>query len=177
METEDIINISIPVYLNSLYVSSRHVERVELLLEIYTTLSSFFNAVVADTIRRLVEDGRLRDYVVEANSEDDAIVTNYLDRSFRSQIDNRRFGSRLLDDTGYSASELKSQLKLTAYYLVEATLATVCDYACDEAKDRGKRLSHIVELVADREVGDKYGVPTQLVIEAQVALDSFRRLH
>ncbi len=176
METEEILNISIPVFLNSLYVSSRHVERIELLLELYTSIGSFFNSVVSETVRRLVEDGRLCYYEVEANSTDDEIVTNYLDYAFKNRIDTRRFGARLLDDTGYSSEELKRHLKLTAYYLVEATLETVYNYISEEAAERGKRLSRIVVLSAVRESGDSYGIPTQLVIEAQIALDSFRRI-
>lgn len=170
------LNISIPVYLNSLYVSSKHVERIELLLEIYPNLASFFNAVVADAVRKLIEDGAVRDYVVDDNNEDDAIISNQLRRSFKEQIDDRRFGSNLLDDLGYSASELRSKLKLIAYFLVEATLATCYDYICEEAGERGMRLSRIDGLAAVRESGDSYGLPTQLIIEAQITLDQFRRI-
>ena len=176
MERNEILNINIPVYLNSLYVSSKHVERVSLLLEIYPNISSFFNAVVADVIRRLIEDGSLIDYEVDANERDDAILTNYFTRPFREHIDNYRFGSDLLDDLGYSASEIKPKLKLIAYYLVEASLAACHDYICDEASDRGKRVSRVLNLVSVRELGDCYGLPTQIVIEAQVELDSFRRI-
>ena len=66
-------------------------------------------------------------------------------------------------------------LKLIAYYLVEATLATVYDYCCGEASERGKRLSRVLNLVAVRENGDNYGLPTRLVIEAEISLDHVKR--
>lgn len=176
MEELETLNIVIPVYLNSLYVSSRHVERIELLLEVYPNLACFFNAVVAEPVRKLIEDGSLRDYQVDASSQDDDIVTHALRHTFKAHIDDRRFGSNLLDDLGYNASELRNKLKIIAYYLVEATLATCCDYVCDEASDRGKRLSHITSLSAVSEAGNSYGLPTRLTIEAQITLDSFRRI-
>lgn len=176
MEKNEILNISIPVYLNPLYVSSKHVERIELLLEIYPNIAAFFNAVVADTVKRLIEDGTMCDYEVDRSERDDEIVTHKLRRAFREHIDDHRFGSDLLDNLGYSAAEIKPKLKLIAYYLVEATLSTCYDYICEEAQERGKRLSHVIELAAVREAGDRYGLPTQMTIEAQISLDSFKRI-
>ncbi len=173
---EEILNLSIPVYLNSLYVSSRHVERIELLLEIFTSVGCFYNLVVSEAVIKLIEDGSIRDYAVKHNEDDDAIVSNKLERAFEEHIDEYKFGSRQLDDLGYSASELKRMLKLIAYYLVEATLATVYDYCCGEASERGKRLSRVLNLVAVRENGDNYGLPTRLVIEAEISLDHFKRI-
>jgi len=176
MEENEILNISIPVYLNPLYVSSKHVERIELLLEIYPNIAAFFNAVVSDSVKRLIEDGALSDYEVSRNEQDDAVVTYKLRNAFRDHIDEYRFGSALLDNLGYSAAEIKPKLKLIAYYLVEATLATCYDYICEEAAERGKRLSHILALSAVRESGDRYGLPTAMTIEAQISLDSFKRI-
>lgn len=176
MENNEILNISIPVYLNPLYVHSRHVERIELLLEIYPNIAAFFNTVVADTIKRLIEDGTMCDYEVYRSERDDEIVTHKLRHAFRQHIDGRRYGSDLLDNLGYSAAEIKPMLKLIAYYLVEATLSTCYDYICEEAQERGKRLSHVIELAAVREAGDRYGPPTQMTIEAQISLDSFKRI-
>lgn len=173
---EEILNLSIPVYLNPLYVSSRHVERVELLLEIFTSVGCFYNLVVSEAVSKLIEDGSIRDYAVKLNEDDDEIVSNKLQRAFEEHIDEYKFGSRQLDDLGYSANELRGKLKLIAYYLVEATLATVYDYCCGEASDRGKRLSRVLNLVAVRENGDSYGLPTRLVIEAEISLDHFRRI-
>lgn len=172
----EILNLSIPVYLNSLYVSSRHVERISLLLEIFPNVGCFYNLVVADAVARLVEDGVMRDYATRHNDADDELVSIKLNRPFKDHIDNYVFGSRQLDDLGYSASELKRKLKLIAYFLVEATLATVHDYCCEEASERGMRLARIENLVAVREHGDSYGLPTVLIIEAEVQLDSFRRI-
>lgn len=176
MENNEILNISIPVYLNPLYVSSKHVERIELLLDIYPNIAAFFNAVVAQTVKRLIEDGTMREYEVNVSERDDELVTNHLREAFRLHIDNYRFGAELLDNLGYSAAEIRPKLKLIAYYLVEATLSTCYDYICEEAEERGKRLSHILEMAAVREVGDHYGLPTQMTIEAQICLDSFRRI-
>ncbi len=177
MEENEILNISIPVYLNSLYVSSKHVERIELLRDIYPNVASFFNAVVAETIKLLMEEGALRDYAVNEDERDDATVNYKLRHAFRRHIDEHRFGSELLDNLGYSASEIKPKLKLIAFYLVEATLSACYDYICEEASDRGKRLSHILELAAVRESGDRYGLPTQMTIEAQICLDHFKRIN
>lgn len=176
MEENEVLNISIPVYLNPLYVSSKHVERIELLLEIYPNIASFFNSVVSDSIKSLIEDGSLNDYEVDRNEQDDTLITYKLRHAFREHIDEHKFGSDLLDDLGYSASEIKPKLKLIAYYLIEASLATCHDYICGEASDRGKRLSHILALSAVREFGDRYGLPTAMTIEAQISLDSFRRI-
>ncbi len=173
---EEILNLSIPVYLNSLYVSSRHVERVELLLEIFTSVGCFYNLVVSEAVTRLIEDGSIRDYSVKHNEQDDEIVSNKLQRAFEQQLDEYKFGSNQLDNLGYSASELRRAFKLTAFYLVEATLATVYDYCCGEASDRGKRLSRVLNLVAVRENGSQHNLPTRLVIEAEISLDHFRRI-
>lgn len=177
IENPETVNIQIPVYLNSLYVSSKHVERIELILEVYPNLASFFNSVCSDALCKLIEDGSIKDYAVDVNDRDDAIVTNKLNHSFKEHIDRRRFGSNLLDDIGYNATELRRKLKTVAYYLIEASLATIHDYVFDEASERGKRVQSITALSAVNEMGDnEYGLPTRLTVEVSFNLDSFRRI-
>lgn len=177
MEKTEVVNIRIPVYLNPLYVSSKHVERVELLLEVYPNLGSFFNAVCADAVARLIEDGSIKDYVVDANDTDDEIVSNKLRRSFNENIDNKVFGHRLLEEVGYNSTELKIKLKTVAFYLIEASLATVHDYIFDEAAERGKRVQSITALSVINELGDnEYNLPTRLTVEVSFNLDYFRRI-
>ena len=177
MEREETINIKFPIYLSSIYSTNRKIQRVETILELHSSLSSFFNSVVADVIKDLVQSGSIIDYEEDQDEQDDAIIKRMFERNFRLLIDNREFGHQLLDDVGLSARELRNTMKLLAFNLVEDTLATAYNEICGEAEDQRKRLSQVVALSAVEERYDGNGLPISFVIEATITLDHYKRIN
>jgi hypothetical protein len=176
MEREEVVNLRFPVYFSSVYSSNKKVERVELILEIYSSLSSFFNAVVADVVSDLVQDGRMVDYEIEQDEDEDQIVYRKFARPFRIHIDDREFGHRTLDDLGLSATEVRTAMKKLAFNLVEDTLGTCHSEICEEAAERKKRLSRVLALSAVDEKYGENGLPVRFTIEATISLDQFKRI-
>lgn len=177
MEREETVSLTFPIYLSSIYSNHRKIQRVETILEFHSSLSSFFNSIVADVIGDLVQSGSIREYEEDQDEGDDAIVKRMFERNFRLLINDRDFGYRLLDDLGMNATELRNTMKLLAFNLVEDTLATAYEHICGEAEDQKKRLSRVLALSA---VGEKYdgnGLPTSFVIETTITLDHFKRIN
>lgn len=177
MEREETINIKFPIYLSSIYSNHRKVQRVETILEVYTSLSSFFNSIVADVIGDLVQDGSISEYEEGQDERDEAIVRRMFSRNFRALIDNREFGHQLLDDVGLGANQLRDTMKLLAFSLVEDILATAYIHICGEAEEQRKRLSRVIALSAVEEKYDGRGLPISFVIETTIALDHFKRIN
>lgn len=175
-EREEIVNITFPIYFSTVYSDYRKVQRVEMMLEIFTTLSSFFNKIVAGVVADLVTDGRMSYYEHDLNDEDDEIVMNKFRRVFRQEIANREFGWRLLDDLGLSGDEIRNAMKILAVNLVEDSLSSCYEHICEEALENKMRLSRVLELSAVDEFYGDNGLPIRFTIEATIALDSFKRI-
>lgn len=176
MEREEVVNLRFPVYFSSVYSSNRKVQRIEMILEIYSSLSSFFNAIVADVVAELVQDGRMVDYEIDEDDDDDQIVHRKFSRIFRREIDDREFGHRILDDLGLSATEVRNAMKVLSFNLVEDTLGTCHAEICEEAVERKKRLSRVLALSAVDEKYGENGLPVRFTIEATISLDHFKRI-
>lgn len=175
METQEIVRISFKTRLSSIYSSNRKVQRIETILDIYPNICSFYNEYVIETIRRLVLDNVITDYVNDENDEDDEIILNYLKGSWQ-HINNREFGNHVLEEIGLTAHELRNSMKLLTVNLIEDTLFDANEHVMGEASDDGKRVVDILEMSAVDETYGEYGLPVSMTIEATVALDHFKRI-
>lgn len=169
-------NIRFPVDLAPLYSSVRNVERVDLVLDVYSTLTRFFNTYVSPIIVSLVSDGSINDYKVGANETDDSIVHNLLSNVFRKVDNESAISQRVLDDLGIGRNELVRALKVVAVTLVEASLLVCVEVLQDEAEEEGLRLDRLLELSAESEVSAPDELPTLLILQAEYQLESIKRI-
>ena len=167
--------ISFPIDLAGMYSSSRHVDRMELLLEASNGLTKFFNIYCAIPITRLINEDIMDEYIVGNNEDDDSLVFNRIsNQCYLSERDEEeRFNNHHLDNLGVSLSDLRSQIKAGAVYLTECALGTVTDHVLGEASDRGVRLDSVLNITASHELTADRGLPVTLVVEVELSLDNY----
>lgn len=168
--------ISFPIDLAGMYGSSRHVDRMELLLESFDGITKFFNIYCAVPITRLINEDIMDEYIVGNSENDDSIVFNRVStQCYLSERDEEdRFSNYHLDNLGVSLSELRSQIKAGAVYLIECGLGAITDHVLGEAKDRGLRLDNVLNITASHELTADRGLPVTLIVEVELSLDEYR---
>ena len=170
---EEVLNIKFPVYFSSVYSSTRKIQRIETILEIYSSLLAFYNSIVANVVADMVVEGKIDLYEHDVDDEDDQYVFDKFRSVFNSQINDKKFGSRLLDDLGVDSNTIKNAMKILAFNLVEDTLHSCYIHITGEATDRGKRLDRISELSVISETYGREHLPVSFMIEATVVLNGF----
>lgn len=168
--------ITFPIDLACLYTSVKNIDRVELVLDVYDTLTRFFNLFVSPIIIRLVSDGAISDYKIGLDESDDAVVYTQLLIAFKRVERDDTINPNLLDDLGIGKTELINALKVTAAGMIEATLATCTEVLQDEAIVKGLRLSRVIELAAINEISVPGEPPTMMHLEAEYELERIREI-
>ena len=169
-------NVTFPVDLAPLYSSVKNVDRVDLVLDVYDTLTRFFNTFVSPILIKLISDGGISSYKIGLDDEDDAIVYNLLNRAFKRVDQEEILSQRTLDRLGIGRAELVRSLKVIAAVMVEACLETCVDVLQEEASEKRLRLDCVMELAATRDISARGELPTMIHLEAEYKLDSIGKI-
>lgn len=165
--------ISFPVDLAEIYSSAKQVDRMGLLIDAFGGLTRFFNLYCAQPIEKLINEDLFNEYKVGYSDDDDSIVYSRVVRQCErnSRIEEEKFNSHHLDILGVSLSDLRSQSKAMAVYLIECALETVVDHIHGESEDQGGQLDSLTNLTASHEIDADRSLPVTIVLEAEILIN------